>query len=46
MFDEMNEIWDKWTECGYEPARACVEAKMASENILVEMSVIAAKKTF
>ncbi len=46
MFDEMNEIWDKWMECGYEPARACVEAKMASDNILVEMSVIAAKKIF
>lgn len=43
MFAEMNEVWDSWAEAGYEPARACVEAKMAREDILVELSVIAAK---
>ncbi|MGG7165403.1 RidA family protein [Clostridium ihumii] len=44
MFSEMNEIWDAWVIDGFEPARACVEAKMAREEILVEMSVIAAVK--
>lgn len=44
LFSEMNEVWDKWVKNGSEPARACVEAKMAREEILVEMSVIAAVK--
>ena len=44
MFQDMNEVWDAWVEKGCEPARACVEAKMAREEILVEMSVIAAVK--
>jgi len=43
MFAEMNEVWDAWVENGFEPARACVEARMAREDILVELSVIAAK---
>lgn len=44
LFQEMNGVWDAWVEDGYEPARACVEAKMAREDILVELSVIAALK--
>lgn len=44
MFQEMNDVWDAWVEDGFEPARACVEAKMARESILVELSVIAAVK--
>jgi enamine deaminase RidA (YjgF/YER057c/UK114 family) len=44
LFKDMNEIWDAWVEEGFEPARACVEAKMAREDLLVEMSVIAAVK--
>ncbi|GAA0182589.1 RidA family protein [Clostridium sediminicola] len=44
MFQDMNEIWDAWVENGFEPARACVEAKMARKEILVELSVIAAVK--
>ncbi|MGB3366595.1 MAG: RidA family protein [Acidaminobacteraceae bacterium] len=44
LFADMNEVWDNWAEEGFEPARACVEAKMARENILVELSVIAALK--
>lgn len=43
-FAAMNEIWDAWVEDGHEPARACVEARMARETILVEMSVVAAVK--
>lgn len=44
LFQDMNEVWDAWVENGFEPARACVQAKMAREEILVEMSVIAAVK--
>lgn len=44
LFSEMNTVWDKWVIDGFEPARATVEASMASKEILVEMSVIAAKK--
>jgi len=43
-FAAMNEVWDTWVEDGYQPARACVEARMARPELLVEMSVIAAKK--
>lgn len=43
-FDEMNSVWDAWVPQGNEPARACVQAQMAAESILVEMSIIAAVK--
>ena len=43
-FADMNSVWDAWTEDDFEPARACVEAKMARECLLVEMSVVAAVK--
>ncbi|UUV19649.1 RidA family protein [Fusobacteria bacterium ZRK30] len=42
QFKEMNEVWDRWVEEGTAPARACVEANMARESLLVEVSVIAA----
>ena len=41
-FKSMNEVWDSWVIEGCAPARACVQASMAREEILVEMSVIAA----
>jgi len=43
FFEQMNEVWDAWVLPGHPPARACVEAKMARPELLVEMSVIAAK---
>lgn len=43
-FKDMNEVWDAWVQKGFEPARACVESRMARETLLVEMSVIAARK--
>ena len=43
-FAEMNAVWDQWTNEGAAPARACVRAEMASPQLLVEMSVIAAVK--
>lgn len=42
LFDEMNRAWEAWVPEGYAPARACVEARMASPELLVEISVIAA----
>ena len=43
-FAPMNEVWDAWFEENTAPARACVEAKMARECLLVEISVVAAIK--
>ena len=43
-FADMNSVYDAWTVDEHEPARACVEAKMAREQLLVEMSVVAAVK--
>ncbi len=41
-FDEMNAVWDKWVPKGCAPARACVEARLASPSLLVEISIVAA----
>ena len=38
----MNAVWDAWVAKGSSPARACVEAKMYSPEVLVEMTVVAA----
>ena len=43
-FLAMNEVWDAWVADGFQPARACVEARMARPELLVEMSVIAVKR--
>lgn len=43
-FSRMNEVWDAWVIEGHSPARACVEAKLARSELLVEVSVIAALK--
>ncbi|WMC10726.1 Rid family hydrolase [Oceanimonas pelagia] len=42
LFAAMNRVWDAWVPAGHAPARACVEAAMASPELLVEISVIAA----
>lgn len=42
-FQAMNTVWDNWVPTNHAPARACVEAAMASPELLVEISVIAAK---
>ncbi len=44
-FAAMNEVWDNWVAEGHAPARACVNAAMASPELLVEMSVTAAVKS-
>lgn len=42
-FDEMNEVWDAWLAPGNPPARACVEARLASPDYTVEVMVTAAR---
>jgi len=42
-FSAMNEIWDAWVPEGHAPARACVEARLARAELLVEICIIAAK---
>jgi enamine deaminase RidA (YjgF/YER057c/UK114 family) len=39
----MNEVWTRWVDPKNLPVRACVEAKLADPNALVEIMVIAAK---
>lgn len=41
-FNDMNEVRDAWVAPGNPPARACVEAKLASAQFNVEIGVIAA----
>lgn len=41
-FAAMNQVWDTWVKDCEKPARACVEARMARPEILVEFSVTAA----
>ena len=43
-FAAMNAVWDAWVPEGHAPARACVEARMARPELLVEISVVAAVK--
>jgi enamine deaminase RidA (YjgF/YER057c/UK114 family) len=43
-FDGMNAVWDRWVPQGHTPARACVEGRLARPDLLVEVSVIAARK--
>ncbi len=43
LFAEMNAVWDAWIDPKNPPARACVEAKLATPDFLVEVMVTAAK---
>ena len=42
LFPEMNRAWDAWVDAAALPARATVEAKLATPAHLVEIQVIAA----
>jgi enamine deaminase RidA (YjgF/YER057c/UK114 family) len=42
-FEEMNAVWDAWIDPKNPPARATVEARLASPEYLVEIAVIAAR---
>lgn len=41
-FAAMNSVWNPWVADVPKPVRACVEARMASPDILVEICIIAA----
>ena len=42
-FGDMNKVWDGWVSAGNTPARATVEAKLASPQYNVEIMVVAGK---
>ena len=42
-FNEMNAVWDSWVAPGCAPARATVEAKLASPQYKVEIAIVAAR---
>jgi enamine deaminase RidA (YjgF/YER057c/UK114 family) len=42
-FDDMNRAWDEWVDPSNLPARATVEARLASPDFKVEIAVIAAR---
>jgi enamine deaminase RidA (YjgF/YER057c/UK114 family) len=42
-FAEMNAVWDAWVSPGNTPARATVEAKLATPDYKVEIMVVAAR---
>ena len=42
-YDAMNAVWDGWVSQGNTPARATVEAGLATPDYLVEIMVVAAK---
>lgn len=42
-FDEMNRAWDEWLDSDNMPARATVEARLASPDYKVEIAAIAAR---
>ena len=42
-YAEMNQVWDSWVPEGDAPARACIEARLASPDLLVEIGIIAAR---
>ena len=41
-FGEMNTVWEAWVSKGNTPARATVEARLASVDYLVEIACVAA----
>lgn len=41
-FAAMNAAWDAWVPAGHTPARATIEAKLASPKYRVEVMVVAA----
>lgn len=45
-FDEMNAVWEAWIDPNNPPARATVEAALASPEYRVEIAVLAAVDGF
>jgi len=43
LFGEMNAVWDNWIDPENPPTRACGEARLARDALLVEVIIRAAK---
>lgn len=41
---EMNAVWDAWVAPGHAPARATVQAALASPGYAIEITAVAAKR--
>jgi enamine deaminase RidA (YjgF/YER057c/UK114 family) len=41
-FPPMNAVWETWVPAGDTPARATVQAKLASPDYRIEISIVAA----
>jgi len=41
-FDAMNAVYDEWVAPGAQPVRACVEGRLASPDLLIEIQASAA----
>ena len=44
LFDRFNAVWDAWVDQENLPARTCVHAQLAHEEVLVEITVFAFAK--
>ena len=42
-FAAMNRVWESWLSPGIAPARTTVEARLASENLLFEVTITSAE---
>jgi enamine deaminase RidA (YjgF/YER057c/UK114 family) len=42
-FADMNKVWEAWVTPGNTPARACVEARLASPHWKAEIAIVAAR---
>ncbi len=42
-FAGMNAVWDAWVDSANPPCRACVEARLAAPDYIVEIMAVAAK---
>lgn len=45
FLSQMNALWEAWIPAGFAPAYTCVEAGLTSPDILLEASVIAARRS-
>lgn len=45
-FSEMNAVWEEWVSAGCTPARATVEARLASNDVLLEIAITAAQENY
>ncbi|MGH8334463.1 MAG: Rid family hydrolase, partial [Pseudomonas sp.] len=44
-FAPMNEVWSAWLSPGQAPTRTTLQAQLARPDVLVEISVIAVRRT-